>query len=155
MRRSTKRGERAAAPGSADPVATPSSPGSTKRPKRAAKPASARAPKTIAKAPAATPTAASSRWTDSAAKAAAPKVATPDPPGPEKPAVAAPPRAAPRRKVPAAGYAVPSTRAAEPPASAGAELISTTIQAAAELAQIGLTVGRQTLQSMLDRLPKP
>ena len=70
-------------------------------------------------------------------------------------APAEPPRSAPRRKVPAAGYAAPNTRADEPPASAGAELISTTIQAASELAQIGLTVGRQTLQSMLDRFPKP
>jgi hypothetical protein len=64
-------------------------------------------------------------------------------------------RDTPRRKVPAAGYAAPDGRAGEPTASAGAELISTTIQAAAELAQIGLSVGRQTLQSMLDRLPKP
>ena len=82
------------------------------------------------------------------------------------PAAAAPPKAAPsterarprdtpRRKVPAAGYAAPDGRAGETPASAGAEIVSTTIQAAAELAQIGLTVGRQTLQSMLDRLPKP
>jgi hypothetical protein len=62
---------------------------------------------------------------------------------------------APRRKVPAAGYAAPETRGDAPTGSAGAELISTTIQAAAELAQIGLTVGRQTLRSMLDRLPKP
>jgi hypothetical protein len=76
---------------------------------------------------------------------------------PKRPAAATaePPRSAPRRKVPAAGYAAPNTRADAPPASAGAELLSTTIQAAAELAQIGLTVGRQTLQSMLDRLPKP
>ena len=82
------------------------------------------------------------------ATAKQPATATAKPP-------ADPPRSAPRRKVPAAGYAAPNTRADEPPASAGAELISTTIQAATELAQIGLTVGRQTLQSMLDRLPKP
>jgi hypothetical protein len=68
---------------------------------------------------------------------------------------AAGPRDTPRRKVPAAGYAAPEGRAGEPSASAGAELLSTTIQAASELAQIGLTVGRQTLRSMLDRLPKP
>jgi len=61
----------------------------------------------------------------------------------------------PQRKVPTAGYAAPDARGGEPSASPGAELISTTIQAAAELAQIGLTVGRQTLKSMLDRLPKP
>ena len=86
----------------------------------------------------------------SAARAAKPAAPT----GPAAPA-AEPSRTPPRRKVPAAGYALPNTRADEPPASAGAELISTAIQAAGELAQIGLTVGRQTLQSMLDRLPKP
>jgi hypothetical protein len=65
------------------------------------------------------------------------------------------PRVAPTRKVPPAGYASPSSRADEPAASGTAELLTTTLQAAAELAQIGLTVGRQTLQSMFDRLPKP
>ena len=65
------------------------------------------------------------------------------------------PRVAPQRKVPAAGYAAPDARAGESTAPAGVELISTTIQAAAELAQIGLSVGRQTWRSMLDRLPKP
>ncbi len=62
---------------------------------------------------------------------------------------------APRRKVPAGGYAAPPrSRADQSPGCATADLLSTTIQAAAELAQIGLTVGRQTLRSMLDRLPK-
>lgn len=61
----------------------------------------------------------------------------------------------PRRKVPPAGYAAPSGRGDGGGGSGTADLLSTTIQAAAELAQIGLTVGRQTLQSMLDRLPKP
>ncbi len=65
------------------------------------------------------------------------------------------PRTGPPRKVPPAGYAVPRERADEPASSGAAELIGTTIQAAAELAQIGMAVGRQTLQSMLDRLPKP
>lgn len=61
----------------------------------------------------------------------------------------------PKRKVPPAGYASPSSRAEDPSASGAADLIGTTLQAAVELAQIGLTVGRQTLQSMFDRLPKP
>ena len=108
--------------------------------------------------------------TDAAARASAKPVAPRKPRAakttPEaaaaKPAKPAPkaerpvrPRVPPQRKVPAAGYAAPDARGGEPSASAGAELISTTIQAAAELAQIGLTVGRQTLKSMLDRLPKP
>jgi hypothetical protein len=63
------------------------------------------------------------------------------------------PRAAPRRTVPPAGYAAPTSRGDD--GTGTADLLSTTIQAAAELAQIGLTVGRQTLQSMIDRLPKP
>jgi hypothetical protein len=65
------------------------------------------------------------------------------------------PRVPPKRKIPAAGYAAPDARADESGGSPAAELVSTTFQAAAELAQIGLTVGRQTLRSMLDRLPKP
>ena len=65
------------------------------------------------------------------------------------------PRVAPTRKVPPAGYAAPTSRPQDPASSGTAELISTTIQAAGELAQIGMTVARQTLQSMVDRLPKP
>jgi hypothetical protein len=62
----------------------------------------------------------------------------------------------PKRKVPPAGYAAPTGGRPDDGVVTGtAELIGTTIQAAAELAQIGLTVGRQTLQSMFDRLPKP
>jgi hypothetical protein len=64
-------------------------------------------------------------------------------------------RGAPPRKVPPAGYAAPTSRPQDPASSGTAELISTTIQAAGELAQIGMTVARQTLQSMVDRLPKP
>jgi len=72
-----------------------------------------------------------------------------------KPAATSEPPRPPKRTIPAAGYAAPDARAGEPGGSPAAELVSTTIQAAAELAQIGMTVGRQTLQSMLDRLPKP
>ncbi len=88
-----------------------------------------------------------------AAKAAAKRPRQPAAPRPA--AAKPPPETAPRRKVPAAGYAAPQAHADSATASAGAELISTTIQAAGELAQIGLTVGRQTLRSMLERLPKP
>ena len=124
--------------------------------KRAERPAAAQAAETATKAPAARarkPAAAA------AAKPAAARAKKPAAARAKEPAAAAAKApgaaSAPRRKVPAAGYAAPNTRSDAPPASAGAELISTTIQAAAELAQIGLTVGRQTLQSMLDRLPKP
>jgi hypothetical protein len=105
-----------------------------------------RGARTPATEPAQQPAAARAR---TPASASAPRAAKPAAPAAE------PRRTPPRRKVPAAGYAAPTTRADAPPASAGAELVSTAIQAAGELAQIGLTVGRQTLQSMLDRLPKP
>jgi len=71
------------------------------------------------------------------------------------PQAGAPPRAAPARKVPPAGYASPALRTQRERSHGPPELITTVLQAANELAQIGLEVGRQTLQSMLDRLPKP
>jgi hypothetical protein len=61
----------------------------------------------------------------------------------------------PPRKIPPAGYASPTSQAPEDPVSASAELVATAIQAAGELTQIGFAVGRQTLRSMLDRLPRP
>jgi hypothetical protein len=61
----------------------------------------------------------------------------------------------PRRTIPPAGYAAPMSHAEDDHRSASADLIGTAVQAAGELAQIGLAVGRQTLQSMIDRLPKP
>lgn len=83
--------------------------------------------------------------------------AEPAPEAPAKPDVATgeSPRTRPARKVPPAGYAAPTGRADGAGAAGAGDVLSTTIQAAAELAQIGLTVGRQTLQSMLDRLPRP
>jgi len=95
-----------------------------------------------------------------ATKPRAPKAATaakpkPTPRAKAAPRSAQPPRPAPRRKIPPAGYAAPTSRADDVGSAGAADLISTTIQAAAELTQIGLTVGRQTLQSMFDRLPKP
>jgi hypothetical protein len=37
----------------------------------------------------------------------------------------------------------------------GTELVTTTIQAVGELAQIGFTVGGRALKRAVDRLPKP
>jgi hypothetical protein len=125
VRRSAKRGDRPAAGDAVRASATPVAP---RRP-RAPKPVDGAAAKPVA------------------APRSRPRAATTANPEPRTDA--------PRRKVPAAGYAAPDARSAQANGSAGAELISTTIQAVAELAQIGLTVGRQTLQSMLDRLPKP
>jgi len=148
VRRSAKRGDR---PAIDDAARAPTKPVAPRKP-RAAKAAGATAPAKPAAAPRA-------RTRAGTTAGATPKPTTARSAGPRAPAPAAAgaqrPRVAPQRKVPAAGYATPDARATEPNASAGAELISTTIQAAAELAQIGLTVGRQTLRSMIDRLPKP
>jgi hypothetical protein len=65
-----------------------------------------------------------------------------------------PPRGSPERKVPAAGYAAPFERAEEG-SSPVTDLVTTTVLAATELAQIGLDVGRAAVRSMFDRLPKP
>ena len=50
-------------------------------------------------------------------------------------------------------------RAAAPPPSAGpprgTKLVTTAIQAAGELAQMGLTVGGRMVKRAVDRLPKP
>ena len=47
----------------------------------------------------------------------------------------------------------PRERPSSPPT--GTELVTTAIQAAGELAQIGLTVGGQVLKRAVNRLPKP
>jgi hypothetical protein len=85
---------------------------------------------------------------DAPVKKAAPKQAAPR-------AKAAPKKAAPKQAAPAnippAGFAPP--RDTEPrPVPTGVELVGTAIQAAGELAQIGLAVGGQALKSALGRL---
>ena len=58
------------------------------------------------------------------------------------------------RRMPPSGFAPPRTTEEQRPPS-GTELIGTAIQAAAELAQIGLAVGGHALRGALDRIPKP
>ena len=70
-----------------------------------------------------------------------------------KPAAeAAPPRAS-TSKIPAAGYATP--RDNDDGVPHGAELVTTAVKAAGELAQIGLAAGGRALKSALGRLPRP
>ena len=78
-----------------------------------------------------------------------------------KAAVKPKPKAKPRRgssnrprRMPPSGFQPPRTTEEQRPPS-GPELIGTAIQAAAELAQIGLAVGGHALRGALDRLPKP
>jgi hypothetical protein len=137
VRRSAKRGDRP------DPQN-----GAKANPRRAAaKPRGARTTTGTAK----TTAARAAKTTAGGAKPAAARAAKPR----AARTTAERPRAAPTRKVPPAGYAAPASRPQDPSSSGTAELISTTIQAAGELAQIAMTVARQTLQSMVDRLPKP
>jgi chemotaxis protein histidine kinase CheA len=67
-------------------------------------------------------------------------------------ATAAPPRAT-TSKIPPAGYATP--RGDDDGVPHGAELVTTAVQAAGELAQIGLAAGGRALKSALGRLPRP
>jgi chemotaxis protein histidine kinase CheA len=67
-------------------------------------------------------------------------------------AKAAPPRAT-SSKIPPAGYATP--RGDDDGVPHGAELVTTAVQAAGELAQIGLAAGGRALKSALGRLPRP
>ena len=133
VRRSAKRAGRPASDGSGRASAKPAPSRQPRAPKAATrrKPRAGKAAKPRAPTAAATP------------------AATPDAEHHARP------RVPPKRTIPAAGYAAPDPRDREPGGSPAAELVATTIQAAAELAQIGLTVGRQTLRSMLERLPKP
>jgi hypothetical protein len=66
-----------------------------------------------------------------------------------------------RAGAPALAESTNRARAAEPPPESttsppsGTELVTTAIQAAGELAQIGLAVGGQMLKRAVGRLPKP
>jgi hypothetical protein len=86
------------------------------------------------------------------AKKAKPKAAA-------KPAPSRKPRPV-RAGAPALKESTERARTAEPPPESttkppsGTELVTTAIQAAGELAQIGLAVGGQVLKRTLDKLPK-
>jgi hypothetical protein len=56
-------------------------------------------------------------------------------------------------KIPPAGYATP--RADDDGVPRGADLVTTAVQAAGELAHIGLAAGGRALKSALQRLPRP
>jgi hypothetical protein len=66
-----------------------------------------------------------------------------------------------RAGAPSLAESTQRARTAEPPPESkhsppsGTELVTTAIQAAGELAQIGIAVGGQVLRRAVDRLPKP
>ncbi len=68
------------------------------------------------------------------------------------PNAAAKPKAKPAEKIPPAGYATPRAHDNVPH---GADLIGTAVQAAGELAQIGIAAGGRALKSAIQRLPRP
>jgi hypothetical protein len=150
VRRSAKRGERAAA---GSTTATRTRPADGAAPKPRAKPKAADAKPKAAEAK---PKAAEAKPKAGPASAKA---------GPARPkAGAATSKAAdgaqgakvpPPRKVPPAGYAAPAGGDPDSSPPGPTEILSTAIQAASELAQIGFSVGRQALQAALERLPKP
>jgi hypothetical protein len=90
-----------------------------------------------------------------AAKAKAkPAAAKPRPKPRAKAGAAAEAGAAPTSsKIPPAGYATP--RGDDDGVPRGADLVTTAVQAAGELAQIGLSAGGRALKSALGRLPRP
>jgi hypothetical protein len=92
--------------------------------------------------------------------AAKPRKAAPAKPGPTaktagaatKPAAAKPRKAAPAKPGPTAKTAEP---VAPPAKSEDQPFVTTALQAAGELAQIGIAVGARAVRNALDRLPKP
>jgi hypothetical protein len=65
---------------------------------------------------------------------------------------AAAPRAAASSEIPPAGYATPRD---DDDALKGADLLTTAVQAAGELAQIGISASGRALKSALHRFPRP
>jgi hypothetical protein len=110
---------------------------------KAPAPAPAKAKATAAKPKSAKATAAKSK----PRAAAKPKSAAKARPAAKPRAAAAP------SQIPPAGYATP--RPEDDGVPRGADLVTTAVQAAGELAQIGLAAGGRALKSALERLPRP
>jgi hypothetical protein len=125
-----------AATGAAE--AAPPRPAAKAKPAARTKAATPAKPKAAPRAGAATPATPAAR----AARAGQAKSA----------ATATPPGAA-TSQIPPAGYATPRTDDDGVPR--GVDLVTTAVQAAGELAQIGLAAGGRALKSALERLPRP
>ena len=124
------------------------------KPKTANGKASAKPKKTAAKARAAKPKTAAKPRAAAAPKAAPKAAATAKP----APSTAAKPRPV-RAGAPSLAESTQRARTAEPERGSsppsGTELVTTAIQAAGELAQIGLAVGGQVLKRAIGKIPKP
>jgi hypothetical protein len=141
-----------------------------RKPQGAAAAKPARAAKTTARAPKAGATPKASKTAPAKAKAKpVAKATTPRKPAPLRGASAKPkskperlrqpaqpagtPARGPASARPPAREAAPATRRSGPPS--GGEIFSTAVQAAAELAEIGLTASARALRNALSRLPRP
>jgi hypothetical protein len=69
-----------------------------------------------------------------------------------KPKATATPRPRPK-PAPAPPREEPAARRVEPPT--GADVLQSAVRAAGELAQVGVTIGRETVKGVLRRLPRP
>ena len=87
-----------------------------------------------------------------AATAKAKPAAKPKPKAKAAPKPRTKPAPEPAATVPPAGYATPR---ADHDVPRGADLIGTAVQAAGELAQIGIAAGGRALKSAFQRLPRP
>jgi hypothetical protein len=83
------------------------------------------------------------------------------PPADEPPRAPRTPRSRPKpraerlRQPPQPAGTPPTPRSRKPVPATGADIIGTAVQAAAELAEIGLTVSARALRNAVARLPKP
>jgi hypothetical protein len=149
--RPTRMGRRRDSEPEAPAEAMPKAAAATAKPKAAAKPKATAAakPKTAAKPKATTTAKPKTAAKPKATTAAKPKTAT-------KPQATTKPRAV-RSGSPSLERSGPEPDRTEPSGGPpkGTELVTTAVQAAGELAQIGLTVGGQALKRAVRRLPKP
>jgi hypothetical protein len=125
--------------------------------KSPAVPAASAGPKRPAATGKAAPKASTARATKAAAKRSD-STARAKPAGSPTPRAVRPSAATNRTREPGprAGSARrPGARPAPPPTRPGVDMIETAVQAAGELAQIGVTFGIQALRGAISRLPKP
>jgi hypothetical protein len=160
-RRSDKRAGKPEAEGNGAPKEAAEAKAPAKRAaSTAGKPAKAKTPTTTAKkapakkAPAKAP----------ATRATPPQptaVTPPEPAAQAPPRSARPPRARPKhhserlRQPPQPAGTPPKPRSRKPVPATGADIVGTAVQAAAELAEIGLTVSARALRNAVSKLPKP
>ena len=122
---------------------------SQKRPARPADPTPAAAKPGAAKPGAAKPRAAMPRSSSSTASPTAARK-----PSATKPSTAAK-KPAPLRQPAQPAGTPPGPRARRPAPSRGSDVVGTAVRAAAELAELGLTVGARAIRGAVARLPRP